>query len=234
VRVADGNAVEKIEFAWTGSSATVSAIVVQDFAPVHKAIAAMVRDNLAGRFDGFAAQPFRRAALMPELFTHLGVVTGRWCCLDDAGMPAPALEVLAHANLVQTAAATPPQEKGLRDFYRYCAQCHLTPERNPPNFLAGDAQQVGAQLAHCAPRIYVRLAMGRNNAEARARTPMPPENALHGLGTSAEGWRDSAALAALSSYTSELLKAETGASPYLDQLLANGYERLRPCLTGPG
>lgn len=175
VRVADGNAVEKIEFAWTGSSATVSAIVVQDFAPVHKAIAAMVRDNLAGRFDGFAAQPFRRAALMPELFAHLGVVTGRWCCLDDAGMPAPALEVLAHANLVQTAAATPPQEKGLRDFYRYCAQCHLTPERNPPNFLAGDAQQVGAQLAHCAPRIYVRLAMGRNNAEARARTPMPPK-----------------------------------------------------------
>jgi hypothetical protein len=111
VRVADGNAVEKIEFAWTGSSATVSAIVVQDFALVHKAIAAMVRDNLAGRFDGFAAQPFRRAALMPELFAHLGVVTGRWCCLDDAGMPAPALEVLAHANLVQTAAATPPQKK---------------------------------------------------------------------------------------------------------------------------
>jgi mono/diheme cytochrome c family protein len=232
VRGADGNAVEKIEFAWTGSSGTVDAIVVQDFAPVHKAIAAMVRDNFAGRFDGFAAQPFHRSVLIPELFTRLGLVTGRWCCVDDAGMPAPALEALPHANLAQTPAA--PQEKGLRDFYRYCAQCHLTPERNPPNFLAGDAQQVSAQLAHCAPRIYVRLAMGRNDAEARAKTPMPPENALPGLGLSSEGWRDGAALAALSSYASDLLKVETGESPRLDQLLANGYERLRPCLAGPG
>lgn len=229
VRLADGSAVEKIDFAWSGSSGTVNAIVVQDFAPVHKAIAAMVRDNVASRFDGLSAQPFRRATLLPGLFAHLGLVTGRWCCLDDAGMPAPALETLPPATW-----ATPPQADGLRDFYRYCAQCHLTAERNPPNFLAGEAQQVSAQLAHCAPRIYVRLAMGRNNVEARAKTPMPPENALHGLGLSAEGWRDGAALAALSSYTSDLLQQETGESPRLDQLLANGYERLRPCLPAPG
>jgi hypothetical protein len=234
VRDAEGNAVEKIELAWSGSNGSADAIVVRDFAPVQEAVASMLRDQSADRFDGFAAKPMRRAVLMAELFFRLGMPAGRWCCLDDSAMPPPALEAPPRGSLSEAASATPPQTQGVRGFYRYCAQCHLTPERNPPNFLAGDAQRVGAQLAHCAPRIYVRLAMWSDNAESRAKTPMPPENALHGFNLSSTSWREGGELATLSAYVSELLRTETGKAPRLDELLADGYENLRPCLAERG
>jgi hypothetical protein len=228
VRGAEGNAVARIELAWSSNTGAASAIVVQDFAPVREAVAAMVRANLAGRYDGFDARPFRRAVLLPALFSRLGMKSGNWCCLDTSGMPLPALESLPPGTPSDAAA----QADGVRGFYRYCAQCHLTAEHAPPNFLAGDGEQVKRQLAQCAPRIYVRLAMGRRNAEARAKTPMPPEYALHGLNLSAASWLGGGELAALTTYVTGLLQAEMGKPPQADALLASGYENLRVCLPG--
>jgi hypothetical protein len=41
-----------------------------------------------------------------------------------------------------------------------------------------------------------------------------------------------AALNSLQAYARELLQTETGTAPVLEELLARGYEKLRPCLAG--
>jgi hypothetical protein len=111
-------------------------------------------------------------------------------------------------------------------FYPLCASCHATPERAPPNFLAGPPERVAASIKHCAPRIYARLALWRVPQAAREKTPMPPPM---------PSVRDTAfapppAIAGLERTAADLVRAESGAAPRLEALLANGYERLRPCL----
>lgn len=79
----------------------------------------------------------------------------------------------------------------MRPFYQYCSTCHQTAELVPPNILAGTAEQVSANLAHCAERLYVRVSMGRVAEEQRPKTPMPPSLALHALnnGAAAPIWQ---------------------------------------------
>jgi mono/diheme cytochrome c family protein len=61
-------------------------------------------------------------------------------------------------------AATPPSgtiTPARRAYARHCAACHDTPLAHPPNFLAGDAARVEAQLTACAPPILARLTAAR-------------------------------------------------------------------------
>jgi hypothetical protein len=105
VRRADGNAVAGIKLAWPDgaraadvrddrrtSAGQGTVTVVQDFSPVHAAIAGMARDGLDGKLDALAGRPFRRASAMPALYARLGMKPLAWCCLDETGMPAPAME----------------------------------------------------------------------------------------------------------------------------------------------
>ncbi len=223
VRGADGNALERIEISWGAADGTMSLIVLDDFAPARSVIAGLVRDNVDGKFDGFAGTAFRRARLMPALLAGLGVATDAWCCLDVTSLPPPAT-----AARMNTAAA--PHV----GFDRYCGQCHLSAERAPPNFLAGDADAVETKLRHCAPRIFVRLSMWRSESRSRAKTPMPPEVALHRFQLTENAWRDGDALADLIKSVSDRLRAETGRAPDIDALLRGGYERLRACLPDVG
>ena len=113
-------------------------------------------------------------------------------------------------------------------FYPLCASCHATAERSPPNFLAGPPERVVANVKHCAPRIYARLALWGAAPAARDKTPMPPAFPS----ARGEAYEPAPAIAGLERTASELVRAESGAAPRLDLLLADGYERLRPCLPG--
>ena len=121
-------------------------------------------------------------------------------------------------------------EAAVQGFYPYCAACHQSAETFPPNFLSGSSAQVNARLRQCAPRLYVRLAMADLTLEQRDKTPMPPESLLPAFGTDSAGWRASPVRAALLAQVGGWLRAETGRTPELKQLLAGGYEALRPCL----
>lgn len=69
--------------------------------------------------------------------------------------------------------------------------------------------------------------------EHRDKTPMPPESMLPAFATDIANWRSSPSRAALLAQVSGWLRAESGQSPNLTQLLAGGYEALRPCLPVP-
>jgi mono/diheme cytochrome c family protein len=131
-------------------------------------------------------------------------------------------------------AARPAATRATGAFYRHCAACHLSDDRTPPNFLQGDAARVERQLAHCAERLAVRLAMWRSAPEARAKTPMPPPPALRREGfEDVAAWRDGAELTQLDAYVADRLREQTGHGEALAQLLARDYESLRPCLPSP-
>jgi mono/diheme cytochrome c family protein len=220
-RGADGNAIEQIEIRWANGKGTTSLMVVDDFAPVVAAIDSLANDNLDGKFDGFSDAAFRRARLLPALLSALGVAGVDACCLDASNLPPPQTSPIGEHGTGAPAHAR---------FNQYCGQCHLSAERAPPNFLAGDTAVVEATLRHCAPRIFVRLSMWQSSPDVRAKTPMPPDVALHRMEVSADAWRDGEPLAALLQSTRERLRAETGRSPDLDGLLRDGYETLRACL----
>ncbi len=71
-RGADGNALLRLELRWGDRDGTASLVVLDDFASARNAIDTLVRESLAGKFDGFDALAFRRARLMPALLTRLG------------------------------------------------------------------------------------------------------------------------------------------------------------------
>jgi len=225
-RTADGNAIEAIELAWNGAEGSTAAILVEDFAPVAAAIDSMLRSARERRFDGFDAQAFRRARLLPALEQGLGMPRLDWCCLDAKGLPAAAVDALPPESGPPVAAAASAHE----GFYRHCAGCHLTVDRFPPAFLRGDAARVEVNLAQCAERLHVRLSMWQSPPGQRAKTPMPPATALRAAGSNELGWRDGAELASMRKHVAELLRQQTGRAPDVAALLAGGYERLRPCL----
>ncbi|HEX5862718.1 MAG TPA: hypothetical protein VF014_00340, partial [Casimicrobiaceae bacterium] len=88
---------------------------------------------------------------------------------------------------------------------------------------------VSASLAQCAPRIFVRLAMWQTPPAARDKVPMPPPLASR----DGSPWTQTApdpAIALLQSTVASWLRAETGRVPDAAEMLARGYENLRPCL----
>jgi hypothetical protein len=226
-RLADGAAITRIELRWRPGEATrrdaareVAAVATlsarDDFAAVRDALSKLATDERGP----FGAQPFGRARVLPALFARLGLPAREWCCNDATGLPPIAVE----------APEPPPPVAGpataLAAFYPACAGCHATADVAPPNFLAGPGERVAAAVQHCAPRIYVRLALWRVAPEARDKTPMPPPTPS----TRAEPHAPPAAVAGLERAAAALVRAETGAEPQIERLLANGYEALRPCL----
>jgi len=205
--------------------------VVNDFAPVQGTIEEMIRDTATGKLDVLSNRAFRRASLMPALFERLGMPPLSWCCVNDADMPTAVME--SHTPLARAGAEADAKPVALQPFYRYCATCHQSNERSPPNFLQGSASAVTANLAHCAQRLHVRLSMWQLAPEQRPKTPMPPHYALYGFHVSPHTWRESGELAALRAYVERTLQAEGGTVPRPHDLMSRGYENLRACLPEP-
>jgi len=239
----DGNAVEALALSWQDAAAdTLEGHAVlttlADFAAVDQALDTLAQSTTAGESDAFADRPFRRAVLIPALFSRLGMGSppGEPCCLDTAGMPLAAVDAGAggvgpeEAEAARLAARF--SEPALRTFFHYCATCHATDQPSPPNFLHGEPAEVQAHLAQCAERIYFRLAMWQVPHDDRPKTAMPPVHALRRLHLEPEAWPGNPDLLLLRQHVAELLRAQTGAVPRLDDLTARGYENLRGCLAG--
>lgn len=228
LRTADGNPLTRLAFRVSPDDPAVGEVRVerrQEFPAVDQAVA----DLLDGP-DGaalFGAQPVPRQALLAALLAQLGAPGVAPCCAAAERLPAPALDLPA-ARPGSPATTADPAVQG---FYPYCASCHQSGESFPPNFLSGS--QIVARLRHCAPRLYVRLAMADLPPEQRDKTPMPPESLLPAFGTDRAEWRESSVRAALLAQLGEWLRSESGQAPTLDHLLAGGYEALRPCLPTP-
>jgi len=230
-RLADGAAIAGIALAWKPAeararggvrevSARATVTAIDDFAPVRSAVAALAAEP--GDDAPLGARAFSRARVLAPLFAQLGVPAREWCCEDSSRLPEAVVEAPEPPMPVDGAAAP------FAAFYPLCANCHATAERSPPNFLAGPPERVVASVKHCAPRIYARLALWRAAPAARDKTPMPPAFAS----ARGEAYEPAPAIAGLERTASELVRAESGAAPRLDLLLADGYEQLRPCLPG--
>ena len=230
-RLADGAAIAGIALAWQPAeararggvreaSARATVTAIDDFAPVRGAVAALAAEP--GDDAPLAARTFSRARVLAPVFAQLGVPAREWCCEDASRLPPAAVESPEPPMPVDGAAAP------FAAFYPLCASCHATAERSPPNFLAGPPERVVASVKHCAPRIYARLALWGAAPAARDKTPMPPSLPS----ARGEAYEPAPAIAGLERTAAELVRAESGAPPRLDALLANGYEALRPCLPG--
>jgi len=169
LRPVDGNAVAALTLRWsrsTGRNSTGHAELrlLEDFAPVAKAIAEIAEETLRGRSDLFSARPFRRAGVMKALFGKLGMPARNWCCLEEEGMPAPQAE----SGRGESASA------GLAPFYSACAACHAAQERFPPGFLHGGPATAARNIDACAERMLYRIQMWDLPPGKRAKSPMPP------------------------------------------------------------
>jgi hypothetical protein len=181
----------------------------------------MLNDALAGRHDGFSDRPFRRAVALQALFARLSMPERDWCCVDADRLPGARTEPVD----VQLEQPLRPHSDAEAMFFRFCSRCHETNERFPPNFLAGGAERVRQNLAHCAERIGYRLSMWRTESARRDKTPMPPELAVASM--YASNWTESAELAMLKQYVGVAL-ASQGSD--LAAILNRPYESLRSCL----
>ena len=228
-RAADGNVLERIELTLGERDGEAAVIALDDFAAARNAIDELARDDVAGTFDGFDALAFRRARLMPALFARLGAKPDAWCCIDAAGMPPPRAARAEIPDLPAGESFRSATAASHAAFHRYCGECHRGADRAPPNFLLGSADDVEAKLRHCAPRIYYRLAMWHHGADARTKTPMPPEIALRRHSVGVPAWREGGALSGLLLAIDERLQSE-GRAQTGEALLREGYESLRACL----
>jgi hypothetical protein len=143
-----GDRIERLTLHQTGGKGEVTVAVVDDFASARAAIASFAWPDA----------PFSRARMRAAL----GLDRRTSCCEDTAGLGVPQKDNEPPLPLPVQAV----------EFQNHCAACHRTPERSPPNFLAGDTQRVTASLAQCAPRI-LRFGPWQTPA-ARDSVPMPP------------------------------------------------------------
>ena len=201
-------------------------LIREEFAVVQQAIDRLAAGPEAAKLFGPAAFP--RATLFAALFAELGAAPPPPCCEAARDLPPPQLEATAAA--VASVPVGVAADPAVRGFQPYCAACHDSAGSFPPNFLHGSPAEVSARLRHCAPRLYVRLAMADLAPELRAKTPMPPESMLPAFASDPVAWRSSPQRAGLMAQVDKWLRAETGQPPQLASMLAGGYEALRPCL----
>jgi hypothetical protein len=160
------------------------------------------------------------ATASPDSAARAPVLTRTVVTAGDATSPAAVDAGASHVV---------PLPPDLSSFVAPCASCHATSEHTPPNFLAGSAERVAASLEHCAPRIYVRLAMWKRVPAQWSKVPMPPPLASRDGRPHAQTRADPA-VAALERTVAKWLEKEQGRAPVLEELLDEGYENLRPCL----
>ena len=171
---------------------------------------------------------------MAAVLAALGVGSGADCCGENMRMPPIALDRsapnLGSAFLAPDSTAPPPALGAPQAFATYCAACHATAARFPPNFLTVEAEAGESGIAHCAERIAFRLAMWDRPAEARTKSPMPPASWLRGAGWNPAAWRDGAPRAALREHLAGLLAQGGTSIPQVEQRGRRAYETLQPCL----
>jgi hypothetical protein len=225
----NGNALTTLRLQWPAAAALAANFTGhlvlderQDYPPLSAAVQALSELTIAGKSDVFTAEPLRRASLMPALFTQLGIAASPACCLDAAGLPAPRLEPGVTLDLTAQSGLEPRRATALRNLQRYCAPCHDSAERFPPNFLSGDLDTVQAKLTHCAARIEYRLGMWDLSPTQRAKTPMPPELALRADQIDPAQWPANPALSQVRDYIRSLRGTRTVVSP--------DYPQLQTCL----
>ncbi len=218
VRLADGNAVDRIELRWRSDETADATITVRDdFAPLRHAVETVIGASIGSK------TPLARGPLMAAIGNAIELPVRADLSANPHELPAA-----AH-NLQPQYIENAPSEVAL--FEQPCAVCHRTPERSPPNFLQGDAQQVAAALDHCAPRIFVRLSMWQQAKDKRVKTPMPPVRAAHGgMPIEREYPPKADTLRVLLNAASNMVRAKTGVAPSLHELLRDGYENLPACL----
>jgi hypothetical protein len=178
-RLPDSRVLASVEIRWLASApeaeqslpieAHFEAVVLDDFSLVRQALDQLLEKQPSLFDDG----PLVRASLMRALFSELGMPERSWCCVDDTDMP-PAMVDTPEMD------ATVMAKQELQPFFRYCALCHLTHERFPPNFLAGNASQVAETLRQCAPRMLGRLSAWRTPVEQRIKSTHAAGNGFAG------------------------------------------------------
>ena len=230
-RTAAGQALARLSFRADPGHADSGEVTVdtrEDFVAIEQAIAGLLASALGETL--FAATAIPRTDLFAALLARLGKARPQPCCTAADALPPPTLEVPA---AIPGNSANSTMDTSVQGFYPYCATCHQSAETFPPNFLSGSGPQVASRLHHCAPRLYVRLAMADVAPDQRDKTPMPPESMLPAFASDVAAWKNSPARAALLAQVSAWLSAENGHPPNLNELLAGGYEALRPCLPSP-
>lgn len=212
-RLGGGDASSELTAATTAAEAVPASLeLVDDLAPLGRAVDDLAQANLAGDDDALTGGPARRMALLAPLLRALG---------ED--VPAP--PAAAAPPPTQTAELAPPRTLhwpgDLQPFLRQCSQCHAENTAFPPGFLYGEESRVRASLTACAQRMLYRLEMNRLPAAARAKTPMPPPAAAH-----AAAFQQSPDLAAMRERLQNLLQARGAPG---NDVLAHPYSTLAPC-----
>lgn len=210
IRLATGDAIERISLSWNAAGEGAALIDVRaDFAAVRGAL-----DGIDLEGDG------------PLTSTVIDAVTAKLegRALQVRALPSP----VAPADVYRPTAAR--SDSLALQLESQCGVCHRTAEITPPNFLSGDALRVDAALRSCGPRIFVRLAMRDRPASQRIKTPMPPEPPQVAAQAHDRSPADERALVELQATVGAMLRKEYGRNVTVDELLRHGYESLRPCL----
>ncbi len=220
LRDINGNALADLTLSLDKSSATratLTTTIALDSAHIDSALEQMIAQAQQDNGDLLTQQPMQRAALMPAFLQALGVrAPSGWCCLDATSLPAMQID------MPKTEVASTNADVQL--FQHYCARCHDTQEKFPPNFLHGTAAQAETQIHQCADRILFRLSTWEQAVETRAKTPMPPAYALAGLDIAENDWVTHADRAGLKRYVAAHASMPAAA------LMQRPYESLAPCL----
>lgn len=204
-RTAGGNLIENIAVKQGQGGAKAFVTVAEDFAPLRQRISQFVWPDA----------PLTRTLLRSALE------------VDAAGKDWETSILLPPAQAdIETGFPVP--EPGTA-FKKACGSCHITAERFPPNFLAGDRNQVSRSLTQCAPRIFVRLSMWQIPPDLRDKVPMPPPLASR-KGSPWIQITPHPSIALLRNTVAEWLREETGRTPDVAEMISGGYENLRPCL----
>jgi hypothetical protein len=193
--------------------------LLRNLQAVRAAVARLAQREIAGGADLLAAAPFPRAKIMTALAHELGVAEARWCCAGETSSTPREDSMPSPREPTNTGAAQP-----LGVFHQHCGQCHEGAEPSPPNFLRGDARTVARNLDHCAERILYRLSMWDRPAAARAKSPMPPELAVHAFKPWPSAWAASAPLAEMKRDIARR------AGKTFPEIAERRYETLRSCL----
>jgi mono/diheme cytochrome c family protein len=240
-RLADGSVIETIALTWAAAiedgadpsaeipdhpaNGEVVLTAVQDFAPVHEAVALLVSQTEQGAPGVFSSTAFHGGRAMAAVLAALGVGSLMDCCGDDKPMPPVVLD----------RSAPDPAPGVHQTFARFCAACHATAGPFPPNFLSGGTRSVDPAIAPdgialCAERIAFRLAMWDRPDVARRKSPMPPESWLRSAGWTPAAWRDGTPRAVLGEHLAGLLARAGTSAQEVEQRGRQAYEALQPCL----
>jgi mono/diheme cytochrome c family protein len=248
-RLPGGSAIERVRLAWGAlieedidpsaeiplyePNGRLVLTVVQDFGPVREAVADLLHAADQGKSEIFSDGPFRRAVVVPALNEALGIAPVALCCVRDHGFPPLAVEP---AGIVPVGAAGEPDPGAAarQAFAAYCAACHASAARFPPNFLYGEAGPSADAIAQCGERIAFRLAMWDWPADGRPQSPMPPESWLRGAGLASQQWHEGAPLAALRDHVAGLLVLTGASAGQVEMRGRRAYEGLKPCLADSG